>query len=66
MDSYIVRIYRRSGESHELAGHVEKAGTEIKEIFHNSGELVKVLMGGGGLCGEAGLETILLRLNNET
>ncbi len=44
MDSYIVRIYRRTGEPSELAGQIEKAGTEKKEVFHNSGELVKMLM----------------------
>ena len=52
MDSYIVRIYRRTEEPPELAGQVEKAGTNLKENFHNSGELVEVLMSGGELCVE--------------
>lgn len=56
MDSYIVRIYRRTGEPPELAGQVEKAGTEMKETFHNSEELVRVLMSGCELCEKAGLE----------
>lgn len=51
MDSYIVRIYRRTGEPPELAGQIEKAGTEMKKYFHNSGELVKILMGGCDSCG---------------
>lgn len=51
MDSYIVRIYRRTDEPPELAGKVEKAGTEIKKYFHSSGELMKILMGGSELCG---------------
>lgn len=46
MDSYIVRIYRRTNEPTELAGQVEKAGTEKKMNFLNSSELVKVLMNG--------------------
>lgn len=56
MDSYIVRIYRRTDEPPELAGKVEKAGTEIKKYFHNTGELVKILTSGCELCGrgEAG------------
>jgi hypothetical protein len=56
MDSYIVRIYRRTEEPPELAGQVEKAGTNLKENFHNSGELVRVLMSGGELCGGVGLK----------
>lgn len=51
MDSYIVRIYRRTDEPPELAGKVEKAGTEMKKYFHNTGELVKILTSGCGLCG---------------
>ncbi len=51
MDCYIVRIYRRTGEPPELAGHVEKVGTEMKEIFHNSSELVKIFMSDYELCG---------------
>jgi len=64
MDSYIVRIYRRTGEPPELAGKVEKAGTEMKKYFHSSGELMKILMGGCELCGEAGPETTLRLENN--
>lgn len=56
MDSYIVRVYRSTGDPPELAGQVEKAGTEMKEVFHNSGELVRVLMSGCELCGKAGME----------
>jgi len=56
MDSYIVRIYRRTDEPPELAGQVEKAGTEIKVNFHNSGELVKALMSGCELYRKSGLE----------
>jgi len=54
MDSYIVRIYRRSGDPPELAGQVEKVGTDMKEIFHNSSELVKIFMSDcelSGICG---------------
>ena len=57
MDSYIVRIYRRTDEPPELAGKVEKAGTEMKKYFHSSGELLNILMGGSELCGEAGNHT---------
>lgn len=46
MDSYIVRIYRRTDAPTEFAGQVEKAGTETKEIFHNSAELVRILTSG--------------------
>jgi len=46
MDSYIVRIYRRTEEPAELAGQVEKAGTNMKESFHNSTELMKLLESG--------------------
>ena len=52
MDSYIVRIYRRTGEPPELAGQVEKAGTEMKENFHSSGELVRILTSGCELSAE--------------
>jgi hypothetical protein len=47
MDSYIVRIYRQTGDPSELTGQIEKAGTEIRENFHSSGELVSVLMNSG-------------------
>lgn len=57
MDCYIVRIYRRTVEPPELAGQVEKAGTEVKETFHNSGELVRILMCGNSLqTGERGAQ----------
>ncbi len=46
MDSYIVRIYRRTDQPPELAGQVEKAGTNLKECFHSSNELVKLLESG--------------------
>lgn len=51
MDSYIVRIYRRTGEPPECAGHVENVGTGMKVIFHNSSELVKICMSDGEFCG---------------
>lgn len=54
MDSYIVRIYRRTGDPPELVGQVERVGMDTKEIFHNSSELVKVLMRGCELCGISG------------
>jgi hypothetical protein len=57
MDSYIVRIYRRTGEPSELAGQVERAGTELKEIFHNSGELMRVLMSEGSIQPAEGAST---------
>lgn len=56
MDSYVVRIYRRTDDPPEFAGQVEKAGTSMKVNFHNSSELVRVLMSGFELCGQAGLE----------
>lgn len=56
MDSYIVRIYRLTGEPPELTGQVEKAGTEIKENFHSSGELVKVLTRGCEMQGKTKTE----------
>jgi hypothetical protein len=56
MDSYIVRIYRRTDDPAELTGQIEKAGTEINENFHSSGELVNVLMGGCELSEGVGLK----------
>ena len=50
MDSYIVRIYRRTATPPYLVGQVEKAGTEFKENFHNSSELVRILMNKSELC----------------
>jgi len=61
MDSYIVRIYRRTDEPPEFAGQVEKAGTEVREIFHNSAELVSFLTSGSELCGDAEMEPALLQ-----
>ncbi len=44
MDSYIVRIYRRSGEDPEsIAGMVEDVGRNEKKGFANLRELVKIL-----------------------
>ncbi|MGD8618973.1 MAG: hypothetical protein PVH54_07250 [Gammaproteobacteria bacterium] len=44
MDSYIVRIYRRSqGDSDELAGLVETVGTSERLAFRNFSELASVL-----------------------
>jgi hypothetical protein len=44
MDSYIVRIYRRSqGDSDELAGLVETVGTSERLPFRNFSELSSVL-----------------------
>jgi len=44
MDSYIVRIYRRSqGDSDELAGLVETVGTSERLSFRNFPELTSVL-----------------------
>ena len=44
MDSYIVRIYRRSqGDPDELAGLVETVGTSERLSFRNFPELTSVL-----------------------
>jgi hypothetical protein len=44
MDSYIVRIYRRSqGDPDELAGLVETVGTSDRLSFRNFPELTSVL-----------------------
>lgn len=44
MDSYIVRIYRRSqGDADELAGLVETVGTSERLSFRNFPELTSVL-----------------------
>jgi hypothetical protein len=44
MDSYIVRIYRKSqGDSGELAGLVETVGTSDRMSFRNFPELTSVL-----------------------
>jgi len=44
MDSYIVRIYRRTqGDSDELAGLVETVGTSERLSFRNFPELTSVL-----------------------
>lgn len=44
MDSYIVRIYRRSqGDPDELAGLVETVGTSERSSFRNFTELTSVL-----------------------
>jgi len=62
MDSYIVRIYRRTEEPPELVGLVEKAGTKLKEHFHNSTELVKLLESG---CSIQFSESACSQINNE-
>lgn len=62
MDSYIVRIYRRTEEPPELAGQVEKAGTNLKESFHNSNELMKLLESG---CSVQSAEGTCSPFNNE-
>ena len=44
MDSYVVRIYRRTGaKSRILIGTVEVAGTEKKQGFSNIEELWEIL-----------------------
>lgn len=46
MDSYIVRIYRRTEEEkQDVTGLVEKIGAKLTRTFHNSDELVKILFG---------------------
>jgi hypothetical protein len=53
MDSYVVRIYRRTGKkSRILVGTVEAAGTGKKEAFSNIEELWQILRRrkGGDLC----------------
>ena len=44
MDSYIVRIYRRSNEpGSEVAGLVERVGNGERQAFASSGELWRFL-----------------------
>jgi hypothetical protein len=43
-ESYIVRIYRRSGkDSHALVGSVEDAGSGANQVFHTLSELCAIL-----------------------
>jgi hypothetical protein len=55
MDSYIVRIYRRSGEAgREVSGLVERVGNGGRKAFSNSEELWRFISGsslGGKLSG---------------
>ncbi len=45
MDSYIVRIYRRAEEEQQnVTGLVEEVGSKFTRTFHNSEELVKILL----------------------
>lgn len=45
MDSFIVRIYRRAKEEQQnVTGLVEEVGTKFTRTFHNSDELVNILL----------------------
>ncbi|MGD0283706.1 MAG: hypothetical protein ABSB95_15250 [Dissulfurispiraceae bacterium] len=45
MDSYIVRIYRRTDdEQRNVTGLIEEVGTKVTNTFHNSDELIKILI----------------------
>ena len=46
MDTYIVRVYRRSGEDEEgHVGVIEEAGVEELKPFHTTEEMVSILTG---------------------
>jgi len=40
MDSYIVRVYRRGGDSEELAGQVEEVGSDQRKAFQTLSGLI--------------------------
>jgi hypothetical protein len=43
MDSYIVRVYRRGGDSEELAGHVEEVGSDQRKAFQTLSGLITTM-----------------------
>ena len=46
MDSYIVRVYRRSGEAgREVSGLVERVGNGGRKAFSNSDDLWRFIAG---------------------
>jgi len=46
MESYIVRIYRRTKDGpQDIAGIVEEVQTQMTKPFKSSGELLKILVG---------------------